>query len=446
MSFGLQTTSFGLYTILASMQNPLQRFLKSLGPGILFASTCIGVSHLVQSTRAGALFSFGLLWAVIAANLFKYPFFEYASRYANSTGESIIDGYRRLGKWMLWLYLLVTAASMFFVVGAVGAVTAGFLDNLFGISQSFGPESLKYTITGLFLLCIGVLLIGHYKVLDFLIKIIGTVLLVSTIAAVIVSLAKGPALANQRWFAPEALHPSGTSFAFLIALMGWMPTALDISAWNSLWTLERIKQTGFHPKLKETLAEFNFGYIITAVLAPCFLLLGAYLLYGTGYQMPENSAGFAHGIIGLFTESFGQWSYLLIAASAFSIMFGTCIAVFDGYSRSIERIFELLAGKKRTGKAKLVSSTTRNYNLSLLLVGLGAFIVVFQFGTSLKSLVDLATTISFVIAPVIAVVNFRLVTGKYLPEKDQPKMWLRWLSYAGILFLSGFAVVYLIFI
>ena len=28
-----------------------KRFIKTLGPGILFASTAIGVSHLVQSTR-----------------------------------------------------------------------------------------------------------------------------------------------------------------------------------------------------------------------------------------------------------------------------------------------------------------------------------------------------------------------------------------------------------
>ena len=34
---------------------------KTIGPGILFASTAIGVSHLVQSTKAGALFGFGLL-------------------------------------------------------------------------------------------------------------------------------------------------------------------------------------------------------------------------------------------------------------------------------------------------------------------------------------------------------------------------------------------------
>ena len=55
----------------------IQSLKNTLGPGILFASTAIGVSHLVQSTKAGAIFGFGLLWAVIAANILKYPFFEF---------------------------------------------------------------------------------------------------------------------------------------------------------------------------------------------------------------------------------------------------------------------------------------------------------------------------------------------------------------------------------
>ena len=104
---------------------------KTLGPGILFASTAIGVSHLVQSTRAGANYGFGLLFFIIIANLFKYPFFEFASRYANSTETSIIDGYKKLGSWVLWSYLIITLISMFFITSAVGAVTSGFLQNLF---------------------------------------------------------------------------------------------------------------------------------------------------------------------------------------------------------------------------------------------------------------------------------------------------------------------------
>ena len=39
-------------------------FLKKIGPGLLFAGSAIGVSHLVQSTKAGANFGFGLLWDV----------------------------------------------------------------------------------------------------------------------------------------------------------------------------------------------------------------------------------------------------------------------------------------------------------------------------------------------------------------------------------------------
>ena len=48
-------------------------FIKKLGPGLLFAGAAIGVSHLVQSTKAGAEFGFGLLWALLLCNFFKYP-------------------------------------------------------------------------------------------------------------------------------------------------------------------------------------------------------------------------------------------------------------------------------------------------------------------------------------------------------------------------------------
>jgi Mn2+/Fe2+ NRAMP family transporter len=49
--------------------------IKKLGPGLLFAGAAIGVSHLVQSTRAGADYGFTLIWALILANIIKYPFF-----------------------------------------------------------------------------------------------------------------------------------------------------------------------------------------------------------------------------------------------------------------------------------------------------------------------------------------------------------------------------------
>ena len=61
-------------------QLSLRGILKTLGPGILYAGAAIGASHLVQSTRAGADYSFELIWVIVLVNLFKYPFFEFAYR------------------------------------------------------------------------------------------------------------------------------------------------------------------------------------------------------------------------------------------------------------------------------------------------------------------------------------------------------------------------------
>jgi Mn2+/Fe2+ NRAMP family transporter len=412
----------------------LSKFSKTAGPGILFASTAIGVSHLVQSTRAGADFGLLLLGFVIVVSLLKYPFFEYGSRYANVTQTSIIDGYKKLGKPVLWMYFIITVASMFFITGAVGFVTAGFFENLFGL-DFLGD----WTIILLFGICVLILAIGKYSILDSLIKIVAIVLLISTASAFLLVLWNGP-IEPAEDFIPKELW-TGTGIFFLLALMGWMPTALDLSSWNSLWTLERMKQTNYRPKLKETLFEFRLAYAITAILAVMFVTLGSFIFFGSGEELPNNNADFAHKIITLYSQTIGNWSYLIIAAAAFAVMFGTILAVFDGYSRSLQRTVELLFTKKE----KVIRTKFRSfYILFLFVLLIGSLTVVLQFTGNLKEIVDFATVLSFMIAPVIAIFNFRLVTGKFLDKNAQPSIWLKILSFAGILFLSGFAIYFLI--
>ena len=408
-------------------------FSKTAGPGILFASTAIGVSHLVQSTRAGADFGLLILGFVILVTLLKYPFFEYGSRYANSTQTSIIDGYKKLGKPALWLYFLLTISSMFFVTGAVGFVTAGFFENLFGVD--FLGE---WTVVILFAICISILAVGKYNVLDSMIKIIAIVLLVSTVSAFLFAMYNGP-VEQVQGFQPKELWEISGIF-FLLALMGWMPTAVDLSSWNSLWTLERMKQTNYKPTLKETLFEFRLAYLVTGVLAIMFVALGAFIFYGSGEELPNNNSLFAHKVVTLYTETIGDWSYIIIAASAFTVMFGIILAVFDGYSRSLQRTVELIFTKEDKIRTKFRTF----YVVFLIILAIGSFVIISQFQDNLKELVDFATVLSFVIAPIIAIFNFRLVTGKFLDKEHQPSLLLKILSFAGIIFLSGFAAFFLV--
>ena len=61
-----------------------------------------------------------------------------------------------------------------------------------------------------------------------------------------------------------------------------------------------------------------------------------------------------------------------------------------------------------------------------------------------KQVVDFSRVLSLMIVPVIAIINFRLVTGKFLGKEDQQSIGLKILSFDGIIFLTGFAVHFLV--
>ena len=163
----------------------INNILKKLGPGLLFAGAAIGVSHLVQSTRAGADFGWGLIWALLIINFFKYPFFQYGPRYAISTGKTLLDGYYRLGKGYLWFYFILNFATMFTIQTAVTIVTAGLASELFGLTDNMVIWSILITV-----FCSLILIFGKYKTLDKVIKIIIIVLAISSVLAISIALVK----------------------------------------------------------------------------------------------------------------------------------------------------------------------------------------------------------------------------------------------------------------
>ncbi len=411
------------------MSSNRKHLLKAFGPGILFASTCIGVSHLVQSTRAGADYGFQLVIFILLANIFKYPFFEFGSRYAAATRKSLLHGYLKEGKWVLWIYFLLSLASMFTVTAAVTFVTAGMLNNLMG--WDFNPIYLSGIIL---VLCTLVLALGKYSILDSMLKVVGAVLLISTLTAFFGVLFKGPIQPVEN-FVPNVLMERG-GIIFLIALMGWMPTAVDLSTWNSLWAIERMNQTGYRPKLKEVLFDFNFGYIVTAVLAICFLTLGAYVMYGSGQELSSNSTVFSDQVVRLYTNALGQWAYPVIAIAAFSAMFSTTITVVDGFGRAMGETVRLLFFKS-TGVRTL-------YTIMMVIVATVSFFFILFLSSNLKDLVDLATTLSFVIAPVIAYINYRVIMSDQIDAEFRPKPWLKTLAILGLIFLTVFALIYIV--
>ena len=85
------------------------------------------------------------------------------------------------------------------------------------------------------ILSISILLIGKYKLLDGLMKYVILLLTICTLIAVSVALMKN----NQEFTYTQVFPKGAVEITFLIAFLGWMPAPLDISIWQSIWSIEK---------------------------------------------------------------------------------------------------------------------------------------------------------------------------------------------------------------
>ncbi|NRD19979.1 divalent metal cation transporter [Winogradskyella eckloniae] len=411
----------------------MQKFktlLKNLGPGLLFASMAIGTSHLVLSTKAGAQYGWIMVIPIILANLLKYPFFEFGIRYTNVTGKSIIEGYSNRGKGYLWLYAFITLATSIASPAALCSIAAGLLINILGIHD----VAITTVALGLFVFNSIILIIGKYKLLETTLKFLIPILFGALLVTTVLVINKGQISPIANFNAPEIFNETG--ILFLIVLIGWMPTAVEGSSWLSLWSAEKYKVDHKKPPLKEALQEFNLGYILTAVLAIFFLIIGCMTLFGSGTELSGNATIFADQVINLFSSHIGNWAYVFIAISAFATMYSTCLTQHDAIARVSVDIIGLLVGEHEKFKGR------KYYASGIIIIAVMSIIVLYALGANMGLILAVATATSFVLAPIVGYMNLKNVMSNEVPIEHKPKRGLQWLTYIGILFLSLLAIYY----
>jgi Mn2+/Fe2+ NRAMP family transporter len=414
-----------------------QRLLFTIGPGLLMAGAAVGVSHLVQATRAGADYGFSLFWLLLLAIISKYPFMEFGPRYAAATGEHLIEGYRRLGKTSFICYIGITFGTMFIIHAAVTVVSAGLAEQLFGAGWS--PFVWSGIILGS---CVILLLLGRYPGLDLSMKVIITLLTLATLVAVVMALGAGTAADVFRTEAPSYWNAAG--LAFIIAFMGWMPIPLDAAVWHSIWAKERCRQTRYRPNISEARVDFNIGYGAAGFIGILFFMLGALVMFGSGISFASGSVGFSAQLIELYSQTLGSWSAPLISVAAFITMFSTTLAVTDAYPRVLSELWMMLRKTPESLNTPEVKQARqlKVYQAFLPVVAFFALLVLYYLSEHFTFLIDLAAGISFLAAPVLGWFNYRLLTSEHTPEADQPGHAYRLFTLACFWFLVIFTLVW----
>lgn len=402
----------------------LYKLLQLLGPGVLMATAAVGGSHLVASTQAGAQFGWQLALLILAVNLFKYPFFRASVSYTFSTRQSLQQGYAQMGKG----YLLTS-----FVLNMVAAVvnSAALLMFAASLLSYFLPVALPIASLAAIVLLVVLFIViaGHFNAMNQASKVIMAVLIIATLLALAMAWQKG-AVAPAEFVSPSPWTLA--TIGFLVITMGWMPAPIEVSCITSLWLKQQCQERPV--TASSALFDFNLGYFTTMLLALVFLALGALVLHGNGEPLATGGIGFSAQLINLYALTIGEWSRYLVALIAFLCIFGSTLTVYDGYSRALAEGMVLLKGSSEVPNTVFVSW--------LLAVSVISFIIVLFFKSALIPMLSFAMTLAFTTTPMFAWLNYKLVKQAELDQAFQGGRTLSLLTYAGLIYLFGFLLVF----
>jgi Mn2+/Fe2+ NRAMP family transporter len=413
----------------------IKQIANSLGPGLLFAAVSVGVSHLVQSTRAGAIYGLAMLVFIGFGLASKYPACRFGQQYAVATGCTLLEGFRRQGLWSLVLVALITLSAMFTGVAAVTLVTAGIAKVTFNLSLSPVFISACILIASMLLLTI-----GKFHWLDIVIKILVIVMACSTLTATFF------AIPNIDWTVSAQLLPSQfnlVTLIFIVGLVGWMPVPLDTAILQSIWTVAKAHDSNTRPDWQTSSVDFHVGYFGTTILAVCFLLLGTAVMHGSGVPLEKSAGGFATQLINMYQQTLGEWSKYIIAISALAVMLSTVLTILDGYPRSIAILFLRFKSAEDPDAKDDDKAMQSVYISSMMILIAGALTLQLFFITSFTALIALATAISFIMSPILALLIHRAMTSTYIPEKHRPGKALQAYSLTCVCVLACFALCYI---
>src|SRR5690349_8719319 len=226
LGYGPAMSSEVDHTVVAAPADWRSR-LKQIGPGIMAAATGVGAGDLVATMVAGSKYGYTLLWAVIIGTVFKLALGEAVGRWHLMSGQTILSGWRTLGKWALW-YFGVYAVVWGFVYGATAMSASGL-----PLNAMFPFLSVRYWAMLCGLAGFALVWFGRYAFLEKVMTALVGVMFVTVVGtAVLVAPNLGDVASG---LVPRL--PDG-SLVYVLGLVGGVGGTITMAAYG-YWTIAK---------------------------------------------------------------------------------------------------------------------------------------------------------------------------------------------------------------
>ena len=128
-------------------------------------------------------------------------------------------------------------------------------------------------------------------------------------------------------------------------------------------------------------------------------------MYNSGISFSNSGGIFANQLIELYTSNLGDSFYLIISICAFTTMLSTTITCLDASPRTMSRATQLLTNNNKNYYFQWISA-----------LAVGTMLIFYFLLSEMGALVELATILSFITAPFYAILNYKLIMSKNMPN------------------------------
>lgn len=395
----------------------MTRLLKILGPGIVFALTVLGPGDFVSNAATGASHGYALLWALAVSVFFRFIWLDTSARYVLATGESLMEGYARMGGWILWLIL----GSMIVIRTLANLYKLVLLGNIAEMLWPGAPEWTPFCVGGFvslvaFLLCDR----GGYRTLEPGFKVLAAVMWGGLLAAAIIA-RPDPAAVARGLFVPSIPDDRGL-YATLFLLMAIIGTEAG--------SLTNVTYSYFMLRKGWTSPEFRKRQRADLWLSVgCLFAMGAFVqIAAAGTLLPAHvSPSRAEDLILMFANTLGAAGRIIFTFGLTAVAFSGFLGGTMGYSLIAVDIIP------RLKPAFLSAASQRSF---LAFWCFAPFALLFVAGRPVW-LVLLVSALMAVLIPVMAGILWRLTSSGGRMGALTPPRWTQGALGLLILISSG---------
>jgi Mn2+/Fe2+ NRAMP family transporter len=342
-----------------------------MGPGIVFALTVLGAGSVVANAAAGASSGYSLLWVLALAVFFRYVWLAVSARYVLVTGEPLIAGYARLGKWFLWsLWLALLLMAHLYTLYAIALMGFSF-DVLLPLPWGWSAETwgLFFTLAGF-----GMCFWGGYPAVETVCKVLLALMGGALVAVAILSepdvggIVRGTLIPGG---------PAGVAFGgtvpIVVALIGTEAGSITNLTYSYFMYEKGWRDVSHLTRQKRDLL---FSVVAVFLMAALLQIAAAGTLFQSGVEVRS-----AEDLVRIFSDRLGEAGRVIFALGLWAATFTTFVGANTGYAVVFSDITRRLVPGLRptygTAKDRVSVGRDRIYQGSLAFWALSPLYVLF---------------------------------------------------------------------